>query len=89
MRCSFVPTTPQLGRGFASYVAFPAWIQETNKVAPPHRRDSSRRRGRFAAYMPNPITRENVLMNQVEGWPAGFQSLSRRPRAANENGKSV
>ena len=71
---TFVPSNPQLGRDYVSYVAFPAWIQETDRVV--LLIDATAiGGGTFAAYMRNPITRENVLMNLVEGWPAGLQAF--------------
>ena len=71
---TFVPSNPQLGQNYVSYVAFPAWIQETDRVV--LLIDATAiGGGTFAAYLRNPITRENVLMNLVEGWPAGLQAF--------------
>ena len=67
-----VPTTPQLGANSASFVAYPPWLLETNKIAVVV--DSTAIEGSvFGAYFENPVTREAILMNMVEGWPAGLQ----------------
>ncbi|CAE6948720.1 unnamed protein product [Symbiodinium sp. CCMP2592] len=64
----YAPATPQFG----SFIAYPPWIQETDKVALIV--DTTEVGGDiFGAYFDSPITREGILMNMVEGWPAGLQ----------------
>ncbi|CAE7777069.1 unnamed protein product [Symbiodinium sp. CCMP2592] len=58
---TFAPVTPQLGADFGSFIAYPAWLQETDKVAVVI--DSTAINGGvFGAYLENPVTREDILM---------------------------
>ncbi|CAE7386010.1 unnamed protein product [Symbiodinium sp. CCMP2592] len=70
----FVPTIPQLGEGYVSYIAYPKWLKDTERVT--LLIDATDiGGGTFAAYVPNPTTRERVLMHLVEGWPAGLRAF--------------
>ncbi|CAE7710018.1 unnamed protein product [Symbiodinium sp. CCMP2592] len=82
----YVPCTPQIGDGFASFVAVPPWMKSTERVVQVI--DASDIGGGiFAAYVEGPITRQNVLMTMVEGWPEGMQAFaygSERPMRSGQ-----
>ena len=67
-----VPTTPQIGRDYASFVAFPPWIRATSKTVLVMDLTAIEG-GIFAAYLEEPVTRTSILMNLVEGDPDGLQ----------------
>ena len=81
IQMEFAPTIPQLGEGYASYVAYPSWLPETSKVVQLIDAEAVGG-GIFAAYVQSPLTRESILMNLIEGWPEGFRAYvggSERP----------
>ena len=67
----FIPTTPQIGRDYASFVAVPSWIRETTKAALLD--CSAIDAGVFAAYLEEPVTRTSVMMALAPGAPDGLQ----------------
>ncbi|CAE7717929.1 unnamed protein product [Symbiodinium sp. CCMP2592] len=69
------PTVPQLGSFYASFVAVPRWVRETDKVVQVV--DATDVGGGiFAAYLDKPVTRQSVLLNMIEEWPEGFRAFS-------------
>ena len=87
----YVPTIPQLGRDFASYVAFSSWLPETDKVVQVVDATAIGG-GTFAAYVQTPFNQQSILMNLVEGWPAGLQAFiggSDRPMCTGRRYQAV
>eukprot|EP00439_Symbiodinium_sp_Y106_P020516 s5732_g2.t1 len=87
----YVPTIPQLGRDFASYVAFSSWLPETDKVVQVVDATAIGG-GTFAAYVQTPFNQQSILMNLVEGWPAGLQAFiggSDRPMCTGRQYQAV
>ncbi|CAE7193839.1 ANKRD1 [Symbiodinium sp. CCMP2592] len=67
----YLPTAPQVDNHFASFVAVPKWVRETDKVVQVV--DATDIGGGvFAAYLERPVTRQHVLTTVVEGWPEGM-----------------
>ena len=77
----YVPTIPQLGRDFASYVAFSSWLPETDKVVQVVDATAIGG-GTFAAYVQTPFNQQSILMNLVGGLAGGATGLHWRQRPA-------
>ncbi|CAE7374664.1 Pol [Symbiodinium sp. CCMP2592] len=71
----FVCTTPQVGREFASFVAIPPWIRESDKTVVVLD-CSAIDGGIFATYVNGDITKENVMMCLVIGQPDGLAAYA-------------
>ncbi|CAE7389529.1 unnamed protein product [Symbiodinium sp. CCMP2592] len=66
-----IPTVPQVDNHFASFVAMPKWVRESDRVVQVV--DATNIGGGvFAAYLDRPVTRQQVLTTVVEGWPEGM-----------------